>query len=168
VGRLARARGKQGMMHATLAFAQNATGMIGEDTGMMDNSTMMNATLAFAQNDTGMMDNSTMMNATIPQADAQQAVSIPSGASNPTPDDPERFYSPNEITVSPSTTVTWTNDDATIHTVTQGGPGSTDPPAFDSSIISAGGTWENTFNDAGEFDYWCTLHPFMTGKVTVS
>ncbi|MFB5600070.1 MAG: plastocyanin/azurin family copper-binding protein [Nitrososphaeraceae archaeon] len=158
-------------MNATLAFAQDD--MMGNDTGMMGNDTgMMNATLAFAQddmmgNDTGMMGNDTgMMNATL--AFAQEAVVIPSGASNPTPDDPERFYSPNQITISPGTTVTWTNEDATIHTVTQGGSGSTDPPAFDSSIIAAAGTWENTFNDAGEFDYWCTLHPFMTGKVTVA
>ena len=67
-------------------------------------------------------------------------------------------------------TVTWTNDDSTIHTVVEGGPqgGAAGEPAFDSSIIAPKGTWENTFDTAGEFDYYCSLHPFMTGKVTVT
>jgi plastocyanin len=98
-------------------------------------------------------------------ASAQEAVSIAPGSSNPSA---SQFYVPSEITVSSGTTVTWTNDDATIHTVTEGTPGGAGAtPAFDSSIISPGATWEHTFDTAGEFDYYCTLHPFMTGKVTV-
>ena len=98
---------------------------------------------------------------------AQEAVSIAPGSSNPSA---AQFYVPSEITVSSGTSVTWTNDDATIHTVTegipQGGAGST--PAFDSSIIAPTAIWENTFDTVGEFNYYCSLHPFMTGKVTVS
>jgi plastocyanin len=90
---------------------------------------------------------------------AQNAVSIPPGASNPSASE---FYVPPEITVSVGTAVTWTNDDATIHTVTDKGG------SFDSSIIAPGATWEHTFDTAGEFDYYCTLHPFMTGKVIVN
>ena len=97
---------------------------------------------------------------------AQEAVSIAPGSSNPSASE---FYVPPEITVSSGTTVTWTNDDSTIHTVTEGTPGGAGAtPAFDSSIIAPGATWENTFDTAGEFDYYCTLHPFMTGKVTVN
>ena len=98
---------------------------------------------------------------------AQEQVSIAPGSSNP---NAAQFYVPPEITVSSGTTVTWTNDDATMHTVTeespQGGAGTT--PMFDSSIIAPTATWENTFDTAGEFNYYCSLHPFMTGKVTVS
>jgi plastocyanin len=98
-------------------------------------------------------------------ASAQEAVSIAPGSSNPSA---SQFYVPPEITVIPGTTITWTNDDATIHTVTEGTPsGVGGTPAFDSSIISPGATWEHTFDTAGEFDYYCTLHPFMTGKVIV-
>jgi plastocyanin len=97
---------------------------------------------------------------------AQEAVSIAPGSSNPSASE---FYVPPEITVSSGTTVTWTNDDSTIHTVTEGTPGGGGAtPAFDSSIIAPAGTWENTFDTAGEFDYYCNLHPFMTGKVTVT
>ena len=103
----------------------------------------------------------------IPNAFAQEnAVSIATGSANPSATE---FYVPSEITVSSGTTVTWTNDDSTIHTVVEGGPqsgGAT--PAFDSSIIAPGATWDNTFDTAGEFNYYCNLHPFMTGKVTVS
>jgi nitrite reductase (NO-forming) len=108
----------------------------------------------------------TTSNATL--AYAQEAVSIAAGSSNPSASE---FYVPTEITVSAGTTVTWTNDDTTIHTVVEGGPqggGAGATPAFDSSIIAPGATWENTFDTAGEFDYYCNLHPFMTGKVTVT
>jgi plastocyanin len=61
---------------------------------------------------------------------AQEAVSIAPGSSNPSA---SQFYVPSEITVSSGTTVTWTNDDATIHTVTEGTPGGAGAtPSFDS------------------------------------
>lgn len=98
---------------------------------------------------------------------AQEAVSIAPGSSNPSA---SQFYVPREISVSVGTSVTWTNDDATIHTVTEGSPqgGGAGTPAFDSSIIAPTAIWENTFDTAGEFNYYCSLHPFMTGKVTIS
>jgi len=104
-------------------------------------------------------------NATL--ASAQEAVSIAAGSSNPSATE---FFVPTEITVPAGSTVTWTNDDSTIHTVVEGSAqgGSGETPAFDSSIIANGATWEHTFDTAGEFDYYCSLHPFMTGKVTVT
>jgi len=104
-------------------------------------------------------------NATL--AYAQEAVSITAGSSNPSA---TQFYEPKEISVPAGSTVTWTNDDTTIHTVVEGTAqgGSGETPAFDSSIIAPKATWENTFDTAGEFDYYCSLHPFMTGKVTVT
>jgi plastocyanin len=97
---------------------------------------------------------------------AQEQVSIAPGSSNPSA---TQFYVPPEITISAGTAVTWTNDDSTIHTVTEGTPGGAGAtPAFDSSIIAPSVTWEHTFDAAGEFDYYCTLHPFMTGKVTAN
>jgi plastocyanin len=103
----------------------------------------------------------------IPNAFAQEnALYIAAGSSNPSAIE---FCFPKKNTVFPGTTVTWTNNDITIHTVVEGGPqsgGAT--PAFDSSIIAPGATWDNTFDTTGEFNYYCNLHLFMTGKVTVS
>ena len=56
-------------------------------------------------------------NATL--ASAQEAVSIAAGSSNPSATE---FFVPTEITVPKGSTVTWTNDDSTIHTVVEGGP----------------------------------------------
>jgi nitrite reductase (NO-forming) len=164
--------------NATLAFAQEGAitpeGTV-NNTMSNDTSMMMNATLAFAQegaitpegtvNNTMSNDTSMMMNATL--AYAQEAVSIAAGSSNPSATE---FYVPKEISVPAGSTVTWTNDDSTIHTVVEGTAqgGSGETPAFDSSIIAPKGTWDNTFDTAGEFDYYCSLHPFMTGKVTVT
>lgn len=94
-------------------------------------------------------------------------VSIPEGASTPGCEADNACFVPAEATVSVGGTVTWTNDDTAAHTVTSGTP--TDGPdgVFDSSIIAAGNTFEYTFEEAGEYDYFCIVHPWMTGKVTV-
>jgi nitrite reductase (NO-forming) len=164
--------------NATLAFAQDG-GMMGNDTMSMGNDTSMtmnatlptsiisNATLAYAQGDGMMGGNDTgMMNATLAYAQ-QNTVDMPPGSSNPSA---AEFFVPKEITVAPGTSVTWTNSDSTIHTVVEGtAAGATGgAPLFDSSIIAPGASFEHTFDTAGEFDYFCNLHPFMVGKVTVA
>jgi nitrite reductase (NO-forming) len=70
-------------------------------------------------------------------------------------------YSPREMSVNAGLEVTWVNQDATVHTVTdrQG--------AFDSSLIEAGGSWTHKFDSAGKYDYYCALHPWMEGTLTV-
>ena len=70
-------------------------------------------------------------------------------------------YSPISIEVDPGTTVTWTNNDMMIHTVTDV------KKTFDSEFIPAGGTWQYTFEKPGKYDYLCTLHPWMKGIVNV-
>jgi len=87
-----------------------------------------------------------------------QTVSIAPGSSNPAASE---FYVPSEITVPTGTTITWTNDDNTIHTVTE------QEGLFDSGIMSPRSIWKYTFDTTGEFDYYCSLHPFMTGIVIV-
>ncbi len=70
-------------------------------------------------------------------------------------------YAPTAIEVNSGTTVTWTNNDFVIHTVTD------NKKSFDSEFIQAGSTWSHTFEKPGEFDYLCTLHPWMKGSVSV-
>jgi plastocyanin len=55
--------------------------------------------------------------------------------------------------------VTWTNNDSVAHTVT-----GTD---FASSQLAPGSTFSHKFTTAGSFDYHCSIHPSMTGNVTV-
>jgi glucose/arabinose dehydrogenase/plastocyanin len=76
-------------------------------------------------------------------------------------------YDPNPIQVSVGDTVIWTNDDSTIHTVTSGENGQPDG-LFDSSIMAPQQTFEHTFTEgAGEYPYFCVLHPNMVGTVSV-
>jgi aldose sugar dehydrogenase len=77
-------------------------------------------------------------------------------------------YQPNPVQVSVGDTVTWTNDDATTHTVTSGEDGQPDG-TFDSSIMAPGQTFSHTFTEGeGEYPYFCVLHPNMVGTVSVS
>lgn len=71
-------------------------------------------------------------------------------------------FTPSQITVKKGTTVTWTNNDSTTHTVTaDNGNG----PSSDN--ISPGSSYKYTFNDTGSFQYHCTIHPSMRGTVVV-
>ncbi len=70
-------------------------------------------------------------------------------------------YSVNVLTIPVGTTVTWTNDDTTMHTVT-----SVDD-IFDSGYYGEGESWSYTFTEAGEFEYFCLPHPWMRAKVIV-
>jgi predicted secreted protein with PEFG-CTERM motif len=77
-------------------------------------------------------------------------------------------YSPSSVNVSPGDTVTWTNADTASHTVTSGKPSDNQTgTVFDSSLIKAGATFSHTFASAGMFNYYCQVHPWMAGMVTV-
>ena len=108
-------------------------------------------------------------NVTIPNTD-KTLVSIVPGATFLT----DTAYNPNPIMVNVGQTVLWTNDDFSFHTVTSGEVGDTNPDRiFDSglagstALASTGKTYEYTFEVAGEYPYFCILHPGMVGKVIV-
>jgi len=70
-------------------------------------------------------------------------------------------FTPKEITVTPGTKVIWTNHDETPHTVSAVDKG------FMSKALDTDDRFEYTFASEGDFSYFCTLHPFMTGIVHV-
>src|SRR5919106_348951 len=94
-------------------------------------------------------------------AQTATSVSIVPGSSAPKPDN--KYYDPDPVNVAVGTTVTWTNDDATLHTVYSGSPqdAANSGTLFKSDFMSKGKTFSHTFDTAGTFDYYCTLHPFM-------
>ncbi len=78
-------------------------------------------------------------------------------------------FSPNPITVAPGTEVTWKNGDAVSHTVTSGKvTDNSTGSLFDSGLIKKGAEFKFTFANAGTFDYFCAVHPWMAGQVIVS
>jgi plastocyanin len=65
------------------------------------------------------------------------------------------------LEVAAGTTVTWTNHDDVPHTV------ASSTKVFKSPALDTGETFSYTFKVAGTFEYYCSLHPRMTGKIVV-
>ncbi|HEY7024901.1 MAG TPA: plastocyanin/azurin family copper-binding protein [Candidatus Limnocylindrales bacterium] len=103
--------------------------------------------------------------------DMGYSVSIAQGASTYQPDgaadefaDSENppDYVPNVLMVPLGATVTWTNNDpGMVHTVTAA------DGSFDSGMLNAGQSFSFTFDKPGDFDYACTPHPWMKGRISV-
>jgi plastocyanin len=96
-----------------------------------------------------------------------QTVSIVPGSSTLA----DNTFQPNPIQVSIGDTVTWINDDSQPHTVISGSNGIPDNK-FNSSpnfipLMAPGATFSHTFTEAGEYPYFCLLHPNMIGTVSV-
>jgi amicyanin len=70
-------------------------------------------------------------------------------------------FIPAEITVAPGTTVTWVNNEAMPHTVVD------QNKAFRSKTLIKDASFSFTFTTAGDYDYLCSIHPNMKGKVIV-
>lgn len=83
-------------------------------------------------------------------------------------DNPE-FYVPAETVVKAGETVTWKNDDTAIHTATSGKDATPDG-RFDTSLVSPGQSSKPITmpNEPGQYPYFCTLHPWMEGTITVT
>ena len=81
--------------------------------------------------------------------------------------EPECFI-PSIVTIDVGGEVTWENNDTAAHTTTAGSPQDGPSGAFDSSLIMAGSSFSHTFDSAGTYDYFCMVHPWMTGTVLVS
>lgn len=70
-------------------------------------------------------------------------------------------FMPQELTVPVGTTVKWVNKDDFPHTVVENNK------TFRSNGLDTDDTFSFTFTKAGTFDYFCSLHPYMKGKVIV-
>ena len=77
-------------------------------------------------------------------------------------------FIPSMVTIDVGGEVTWENDDTAAHTVTSGTPTGGPDGNFDSSLVMAGSSFSHTFEDAGSFDYFCMVHPWMQGMVMVT
>lgn len=109
-------------------------------------------------------------------------VTIPNGAANPAVDitfqNLANWYEPKKLTISSGDMVVWKNEDTEPHTVTSGrGSGIAsvqtnekgDPDGiFDSKLFAPGESWSHAFYTPGTYSYFCTIHPWMEGVVTVN
>jgi len=70
-------------------------------------------------------------------------------------------FTPNELTIAPGTTVKWVNHDDIPHLVAE------KALAFKSQALDTNDSFSFTFTKPGDVEYFCVLHPHMTGKITV-
>ena len=71
-------------------------------------------------------------------------------------------FGPQALKVKAGQTVTWVNDDDIPHTVVS------TVMAFKSKVLDTGDKFSFTFTRPGSYGYFCSLHPHMTGNVTVT
>jgi len=103
-----------------------------------------------------------------PTGPTTHTVDIPTGSSAPGCEENNSCYLPADITINAGDTVEWINGDTAAHTVTGGSPADGPSGVFDSSLVMADASYAFTFNDVGSYDYFCMVHPWMVGSVTVN
>ncbi len=94
-------------------------------------------------------------------------ISLPKGSGVPGCDETNECFIPFNVSVSAGEEITWSNDDTAPHTVTSGLPGSPDA-IFDSGMMMAGDTFSVTLDESGEYPYFCMVHPWMIGNISVN
>ena len=121
--------------------------------------------LAQGTNATNTTNATTTANATSAAAGGQNTVIMPFGSSGATSG---AGYEPPELTVSQSATVVWDNQDSALHTATSG-ESPTPDGKFDTGVVGPNQVSGPVTMPAepGDYRYFCTLHPFLVGTVTV-
>jgi plastocyanin len=70
-------------------------------------------------------------------------------------------FDPPDLTIAAGTTVTWKNDDGEVHKVQD------DHKRFSSSALDTDDSFSHTFATPGVYHYFCSIHPYMVGKIVV-
>jgi cytochrome c oxidase subunit 2 len=114
-------------------------------------------------------DNTNATNATGASGglEGQTTVVMPAGSLDP---NSEIGYEPDPVTVSPGAVIVWDNQDNALHTATSGDPTTAIPDGnFDTGMVGAMTQSQPITmpSEPGEYTYFCTLHPYLTGTVVV-
>lgn len=101
------------------------------------------------------------------QKDAKVDIVMTPQSSRPGCDKNDSCFVPSTLTITHGQSVTWENQDSGFHTVTSGTYENPDG-LFDSGHIDPDNSFTYTFKNAGTFDFFCSLHPWMYGKIIVN
>ncbi|MGH1521858.1 MAG: cupredoxin domain-containing protein [Nitrosopumilus sp.] len=101
-----------------------------------------------------------------PDMNIEPDVIMPTKVSRPGCEENNLCYIPSQITIKKGNSVIWINEDSAFHSVTSG---FYDDPSglFDSGYLDPFQSFSFVFEETGVYDYYCTLHPWMYGKVIV-
>ena len=132
---------------------------------MMEETMMEETMMEETMMEETMMEETMMEEMTGPQT---HMVDVPTGTSVPGCEDTNSCYSPADITINSGDTVKWVDIDTAAHTVTSGTKNSGPTGVFDSGLLLPDASWSFTFDETGNYDYFCLVHPWMQGSVTVN
>jgi len=103
-----------------------------------------------------------------PMLPATVEVNVAEGSGVPGCDETNECFIPYEVSIAVGGEVIWSNVDSAAHTVTSGNPSDEPGGVFDSSLFMAGTKFSHTFDEAGTYEYFCMVHPWMKGIIQVS
>ena len=95
-------------------------------------------------------------------------ISVPQGSSVPGCEEIAHCFEPEEITIKEGQIIEWKNYDDAMHTITSGGPNDGPTGLFDSGLAEPDATYALKFDVAGDYPYFCMVHPWQTGSITVT
>ena len=93
------------------------------------------------------------------------SVSIENAIGSSTPGCEPDCFIPNKATIAVGGTVSFVNGDTAPHTSTSGRPADGPDGVWDSSLVMPGASYDTTISSAGSYDYFCMVHPWMTGTI---
>ena len=93
------------------------------------------------------------------------SVSIENAIGSSTPGCEPDCFIPNKATIAVGGTVSFVNGDTAPHTSTSGSPADGPDGVWDSSLVMPGSSYDTTISSAGSYDYFCMVHPWMTGTI---
>jgi plastocyanin len=103
-----------------------------------------------------------------PQLESQEDIVITQGSSIPGCEKDRSCYFPYMFDAGKGSVISWENLDSVAHTVTSGTPSRGPTSTFDSEVILPGTTYSNKFEKDDVINYFCTLHPWMTGVLNIT
>ena len=93
------------------------------------------------------------------------SIAIENAIGSSTPGCEPDCFIPNAATVAVGGTVSFVNSDTAPHTSTSGTPAGGPDGVWDSSLVMPGSSYDTTISSAGSYDYFCMVHPLMTGTI---
>ncbi len=128
--------------------------------GVISETEFLNAIKFLIENDVIVLD---IVKETMPEI-LDATVIIPNGNYDVTG---AGFYSPLNLEIPVGTTVTWANEDSVPHTIQSQDEFGNIVGLFNSAPLNTGDKFEFKFEEEGVFNYYCSLHPWRVGLVTV-
>lgn len=99
--------------------------------------------------------------------EADYHIAIPENTGMPGCQEDLTCFEPYSLKIKVGDVVSFRNFDSDFHTVTSGIPENGPNGEFDSALMEAGSQFLHEFTQADEYDYFCMIHPWQTGKIIV-